>query len=639
MFKIQTFNYLSIMFQSLILFFKKNDKRYTVNLNWGFLLTFVFFWTYSYYGAVTKFESLNEKFGVSFLLVTIYIVLLVLSFNWRSYLSDTIRFSKADIKYFFFFLFFFTVITFNNLLNFLNGDQFYHSQFSIYHSIFILKLINQKTQSFNLVQGSHLLHIINIIILLSITCFTYIILKIKSKNIKIVLLVVAFIFFRLLISYFGGSSDVHPSFRLFPLWISSSFFGINSFAFRFPQLIASTIIVFISFKTASKYLTENSAVLFSISIGTIPILLHTGILVEQSIWATVVITYILYVLYNKINQDGYEINYIRMASIISIGVLMRQSIAVCVILMFILIIIDFRRNKINREGLLIISFVLILSLPFLLSNILIKNPALSSISNEMFKGGILHSIFSGISFYSIINNFLYLTIFLPFAFFISKRSSLYFYLYLFLGILLYCEFYSIRPILWGVGRYQTEFILPFIIIGLLFVSVKFAFINTQFFTCLIILNIFVFYNFNKLNKSHQVLKYTYFNTIKRPFTYFIQSEWNYPYDLALNTVKESGFSYNFFIYGTTYGNMPEVLAGYNVGELIRYNKLNKYNTLPLESIVNNLEKNKGIELILFSDLEDSVVFNKLKKNGWLEWNKFTDKSSANSIRSLTRMSH
>lgn len=38
-------------------------------------------------------------------------------------------------------------------------------------------------------------------------------------------------------------------------------------------------------------------------------------------------------------------------------------------------------------------------------------------------------------------------------------------LILIFGLAAYCVFYSIRPVLWGVPRYQAELWLPFVILG------------------------------------------------------------------------------------------------------------------------------------------------------------------------------
>lgn len=624
------------MLQKIISLINKNNKEYTINFNWGFLISFVFFWTYGYYGALTKFDSLIENLIVTFLLSLIFIFFLNFSFHGKGYLNETFIFSKSDVKYFFFFFFILFTISFSSLFNFINGDHFYHSQFSIYHSIHILKIINQKTQSVNLIKAKYILHFINVIILVSLIWFINFISKINIKNLKIVILVCLFLIFRILIIYFGGSADTHPAFRLFPLWLSSTLFGINSFAFRFPQFFTLIILVFLTFKTTLKYLNEKMAFLFAIAIGTIPILIHTSILVEQSIWATIIITYILYNLFNKINYQSYEINYMRLASIIAIGVLIRQSIAACVIFLIIFLIIEFSRNKINILNLFKISSIFLLCLPFLFSNFLIKNPALSSIKNELVESGILYSITSGISFFSILNNFLYLIFFLPFSFLIYKRNNIYVYLYLLLAILLYSEFYSIRFVLWGVGRYQSEFVLPFIIIAILIVSFKFKFLSKHLYIILIFLNILVFYNYNKFNKHPDILKYTYFNDIKKPFGHFIQSEGIYPYSKALKSIKENGYSKSFYIYGTTYGNMPLVLSGYNVKEVFNYNQLNKNNTPDADSIFINIQKNKNLELVIFTDLADSMLFNEFKINHWIDFQKYSENSNSGTIKSLLR---
>lgn len=627
------------MLDQFFLFFHKENKNYKIKFNWGLLISFVYFWTYGYYGALTKFENLFLNVVVSIVIVVFFAILLYYTFNPKAQLVDTLILSKSDIKFFLFFLFIFFSVSFSSLILFINGDHFYHSQFSIYHSIFILKIVTKKVEKINLLEAKQVLHIINMILLIAFSLFIYLFSKITSNFFKILLTVILFLFFRIVIMYFGGSADVHPPFRLFPLWISSCVFGINNFSFRFPQLFVLVFLVFLTFKFSSVYLNEKKAFLFAITVGTIPVLLHTSTIVEQSIWGAFLITYLIFILYKKINNAEYEINYIRLVSITSIGVLIRQSIIASMVVIFLLLLLEFKEGKKNLKDFPALFSIFLLCTPFLFSNILINNPAISGIENldkNIDKSGIIYSLTSGISFISALNNLTYLLLFLPSAFVIYKKINFYYFIFIFFAIILYIEFYSIRPIFWGVGRYQSEFILPFIIVGMLNMSIILNIKNTWIYITLIYLNLIIFYNYYKLNKSPDITKYTFYDDLKKPFEHLIHSESVYPYDKALSAVKKSGYSKNFYLHGTTYGYMPEVLSGFNVEEVVNYNQLNRKNISSSDSLIYSLQKNLDIKLILFSDLKDSILFNGLMNNGWEKWKEFKDYKYSSTIKSLIR---
>jgi hypothetical protein len=628
------------MINKVKLLFTKSVNKFKVEFNWGYLLSFVFFWSYSFYGSLTRFNSLYINIFSTLLLVFIFIFLLYLSFSKEQYLKDFIYFSFFDIILLSIVFLFFFSLSFFGLYKFLNGDQFYHSQLSIYHSIFILKAINLKTPRFNFIEAKYFLQIINILILVFFLLSILLIKALKNISLKILFTILVFLFFRLVILSSGGNSDVHPPFRLFPLWITSTIFGVNSFSFRLPQFFGLIALVFLSFKISSIYLKEKIGFLFAIFVGTIPVLWHTSLLVEQSIWGAIIFSYFLYNIICKILDDSFEFNFIRMFSILAIGVLLRQSIISCLILLVVLLIIEYKNKLIKSKKILHTSIPLLLVAPFLLNTLIYKNPALSVDNiqdSQLFKGGILYSIQSGIFAISLLNNLLYLPLFLPFLFFLQNKNKIYYFVILFFAVIVHLEFYSIRPVLWGIGRYQSELTVPFVIISALTMLIYFKRFKTSLLFFLIGGNIFIFFFYNNFNKPHSKLKYTYFSEIKKPFSHFIESQNIYPYDDALSAVKNNGYSNKFYLHGITYGVMPLILGGFNINDVFNQNLLYRKNYhLNDDSIFNSLNRNQNLKIILFSDLPDSLLIDKFKKNNWKPWKTFYYPENGSIINGIMR---
>jgi hypothetical protein len=152
------------------------------------------------------------------------------------------------------------------------------------------------------------------------------------------------------------------------------------------------------------------------------------------------------------------------------------------------------------------------------------------------------------------------------------RGSL---LMVFLFAILYFMFYAAAPSAWGTGRYQAEYVAPFIVLGLF----KFALLVSRtprgsyvvglVLSLLILNNCYIFLNLPRL-----VLNLPAFSrpvTITYPTTRrmeaIVSTEVN-NYSEMLRDLKKDGFAQrSLLVDAWTYGAFPQILSGYSVGEV------------------------------------------------------------------------
>ena len=91
--------------------------------------------------------------------------------------------------------------------------------------------------------------------------------------------------------------------------------------------------MWLSQRIAGRSLTFLSSCLFGLAVGTIPVLWHVGILVEQSIWTSIIWTLLLLTLAE--NPDFTNFNWIRWFSVLSIFSLLRITAFMGLILLFL----------------------------------------------------------------------------------------------------------------------------------------------------------------------------------------------------------------------------------------------------------------------------------------------------------------
>jgi hypothetical protein len=586
-----------------------------MEFNWGRVLSFVFFWSYGFMGCFTNpLGIMNWLY--SFILMTIMLVVYNSSIKYKKEFSDKLTIYLQDVLNFLFFFFFIVIIGYNQFFKFLHGDQLSHSLVSIRHSIKILSFLFKESSKYESLEAGFFLNLMNYGLLFILLVILIIEQKLKNRRIRLIFIGVIFISFRLVIQSMGGNGDIHPPFRTFALWISSTFFGVESFAFRLPQTIALVIMMLFVYKYISLFVTKYTAILISLVIGSMPVLMASSILAEFSIWSSLIISYLLVNSFLLFFKADYTINWVRLLALICIGILMRQSLVAILPGFFILMYIkwkDWDKYIFNM-----ISVFTLIFLPYLGVVFFGHHPALNR-DNTSLIDNIAYSLNSGISLISIGNNLMYWSFFIPFCFYKVWRKSEYLVLLLVFMLSLYLIFYNIRPILWGVGRYQIELTLPFVILGI-FTLIYFTRFQkvSLILAFLLLLNIFIFKNFRSWNSSYDILKYNYYAVIKKPFGHLIESEFNFPVDVVLSKFKNSYVDNDYYYhYGVTYGVLPEIMSGFSISEVLRQIKVNnKFSSTNEDSMFIKMNTDINLKTIIFSDREDKEIIDRFLNSGW-----------------------
>lgn len=622
--------------------FAENKEIAVLPINWAAILAFVAFWSYGFFGALTaKSFGLAVNIINSLILCGIFILFLWL---WRKndLYKDSIVIRNKDVLVFVAFFLVMLILSYGNLTTSLNGDQLAHAQQSKLHGITLIEFLSNKTDFFNNFVFKYFIYIIDLLVIAAgflIYKFT------KNKNwlFKTAIFSSLFLIFRFAIIAFGGSAGPHPPFRLFPLWLSSAIFTSTDFSFRLAQFIGLIGLMWLAQRIANKKLNFINSWLFALAVGTIPVLWHVGILAEQSIWTA--ICWIIFLLYFFESEKG-KFNYIRWISIISVFALLRQTAFIALIPIFLILAIEsyksYRNETLDYKRIFLQISPVFVMLPFLLNSVINGTPAsyLGEVSSFQ---RVWMAFDSGIVFNAIMNSVGWswiIFLFIPLLFIFKNPLKISAILIFFIvGVYI---FYMITSGLWGMGRYQSEYIIPFIVLGFFlfinFITSYYGFVHKflpAFFVFLIFCNIYVFENLPSFNKPINELKITFNTDMKIRGAYAILSEFPYEYRQAFVAAKEDGYAGKIFVAGVTYGIFSEILNNFTVSE-IKAEK-NIYKEMHPDFSVESINKNNKIQLIFISDF---VGGDKLKNNlenlRWGKWKEFKNEQYGSTIFGLIR---
>ncbi len=625
---------------------KLNTEKniFSININWAAILAFASFWSYGFFGALTaKSFGLAANIVISLILSGIFILFLWLWENDDSY-KDKIIIKNKDILAFASFFLIMLVLSFNNLTMPLNGDQLAHSQQSKLHSITLIDFLSNKTEFFSNFSFKWLIYIVDLLTIFA-GFLLYKFTKNKNWLFKAAIFSSLFLFFRFSIIALGGSAGFHPPLRLFPLWLTSAIFTNSDFSFRLAQFIGLIGLMWFIQRIFNKKLSFINSWLFALTVGTIPVLWHVGILAEQSVWTAALWTLFLLYFFVYNNIDGEEKNnYIKWVSVISVFTMMRQSAFVVLLPLFLIIVADLiKRKEFRIKKIFILIIPIFTMFPFLLNSII--NGTSASYSGEISSIQRIWTAFnSGIIFNAIMNSIGWpwiIFLFIPILFFIKNPLKISAVLIFFIvGIYI---FYVIDPGLWGLGRYQAEYVIPFIVLGFFlfvnFIAERYDLARKFLPVVLIILimhNVYVFKNLSSFNKPIDKLKTTFFNQdIKIRGQYAILSEFPYEYKKAFSAVKEGGYAGKIFVAGVTYGVFGEILNDFTLSE-VKAEK-NIYKEMQTNFSAENINKNNKIKLVLISDfIGEENLKKELENLGWEKWKEFKNEEYGSTIFSFVR---
>ncbi len=603
------------------------------------VLIVVFVWSYGYMGTLTR-SSLISQIAITGCLI---VILVFLFFMHEKYLSrnasiDQMVMGNSDFKIVLSISVVIIILGSNYIFYSLVGDELSHSQSSQAHAIHGLLLLAKRLPSFITEQEMWILvwGISGFSLICSIALIYYVA-KWNFKYKYLIISVVILLFFRAIHISAGGLDPPHPPFRLFPLWLSSSIFSPSSFSFRLPGIIALGLLGLILYRILKEKISSLPFLWLSISaLLSIPLLWHTSYIVEPSIWAALFSTLFLLAF-----QSGKfeKFSFFTWFSLLAIFILMRQSLVFVAIPMLFLFITDRKTELFKnwKETIFTISPLLVV-LPFLIRSMILGTPAHSNAGIESqlnLSEKLYHVASSGMLKNIILNNFEVWSIFIIFAFIPTKNNRLKYFITLALfTVSAIIVFYSIVPFLWGVPRYQSEYVVPLIVLGAVrLLEIIFGgsnktikYIAAAGLSCLLV------YNLHTISIAHYQ-KTTKINGHKVITTHPI-----YDYRSALKTAKQDGYAGNTMTLGVTYGVMNEVLEGYTLIETLNNQRICKaVNTEFKGDDISPIVANMDIKLILISDASDKYrLYTQLIANGFVELKRFSNENTTDEIVALVR---
>ena len=220
---------------------KKIENIFSYNIkykfNFAFLLLLVFYWNHGFYGSVlTQNISLNTFF-LSTLLMNI--VVLFLSYfalgNNENFICEIQIYGK-DFFNFVLYSIILLYISFDNFISYPKYDSVITAESAHGHGIEFLRIASTLFDIPDHIKYKYLLLSFDFIVLLFISFFIFLVIKLSKRNIFIAVgfLSIFFVLTRTLIYLSGGFGSGQPPFRLFPVWLASSFFLLTNFSFKLP---------------------------------------------------------------------------------------------------------------------------------------------------------------------------------------------------------------------------------------------------------------------------------------------------------------------------------------------------------------------------------------------------------------------
>ncbi len=639
----------------------------TIRLPLAGMLAFVLLWSYGFCGALSFPGAPAAHWGTSAGLALLLGLLLWLHYRGTAGLLGRLTLSRRDLLAMTAFAAVLLPLSLSSLTRALWSDQIFHAQEALRHSTNLVNLAAARIPALGRASFISLAHLSNLILLLAGAGYLVLGRKLPSRA-AIPLAAGLFLLLRLYHwFYFAGTPltesywSPHPPFRLFPLWLAGTLLPPSPFAFRFAQFAGLLLLAWAVFRLAAGRLPPVSAWLFALAAASVPVLWHVGILAEQSVWTAAAWTIFLLLFAAR---DRWETgDFVMISCILSAATLMRQSafLAFAALgLLFLARAAEERRWSWKEAGL--VALPALVMLPFLARSVLGGTPATyrpgesslipagaSAVERVVIaaKSGIVsHALVS-----SVTPPWLLL---LPLAFLAWRRgwkgwSLAVSSVSIFAGGLYL--FYSIRPILWGQGRYQAEFAAPLAILGLFsllaYLQRKAAAARVIPFAlaALFVLNAWYFLTLHRVNLPADELKRDFTGAMRKD-GYRILSEHPFPTGEALREAKEAGLAGYSYLAGITYGVFPQMLAGYTVAEVDR----TRWMQASLDQLfirtfrrapgyaadAGIIDRVPAVRAVLISDFDERPLISGLEARGWRRWKEWRDEAAGATVWGMVR---
>jgi len=605
-----------------------NWKTFEFNINLPLVVFYLNYIIYGFYGSNTGGNLINQLF-LTLTIIVFQLCLGHISSLKESFLFKKISFKPKEVLIFLGILFFISLISSNFLFNSLEGDEFSFLQLSIIHGLEASHIISEKLSFFSNISFKYLVHFLSAFFLLFNTIL--ILFTLRLSPIKRTIFVLFFlILFRSVIFFLGGGNNSpHSPLSLLPSFLMFSTFGASSFFIKLGYQLIFGIYLFFLFKKIQIRLNTLISILIILFIGSIPVLNRLSTTLTPSLFTFIVFSYLL--VYFSLQKEK---NYYLIFFVIAVGTMFRLPTLIIIIPTTILYFKDNYSNFRFDKKLFIIVSPLLIILPFLSRTIIDGSPA-TNYSNSSFSllENIIYAFETNSIFIAALNSIeIWSLVLFLFAFIFSIKNVNRFSNFLFLVVCI-SVYYSIKIDLWGLAKYQAEFILPFTIIGLIYFCIRFNFKLVKPFTYisligLVILNIISGLRYPTNNKNWE----QYLNLDNKNFSKINKESAGvirhvYTIDPAYEYVKNKNLGGALLSLNNNYGIMPEIINGFKSNEITEIQKNSVSYNLFLEKnlnknskkTINFLTKNPDIQVLILSNWNDerSDTFKELINNDWI----------------------
>ena len=453
------------------------DQQWSIRIRSELILALALLWSYG-------LERVSVPLGYGFFYLGVSLLVGFLAYLYRNehYLVSV---STREVLALVGFTLTYLLVHWQGLFYSLGGDELYHTDRAAFPLTYLYRiwepsfaetsLASLRSSMWNILDPRHMNVIdlwrilsISIVVLLGLA-FTFL----RERTVRGRVMPSA-LYFSLWILCLGSvwllgeelqlPPESHPPLRLLPVFLANLVFGLNAFAARLPGVLVCSGVSWLIFVLLRRDYPEQPGWLHaasSLALGFIPVVFYVSESVEPSIYGYAVNVLVL-VLARLYFKNG-SFQYLALASLVAaLGVLFRQSTVtnwVLVALMFCW----YRRNWNLATALKVFAPALV-DLPFLysvsqLGSVAVQNAAGGSL--ELVK----QSLLNGTAVMSVLN-----TTTLPWvvgsmlAFLsLARRLTVVELVPLILSFPAFYLFNSIWPYLCGVGRYQAEYVAPFLV--------------------------------------------------------------------------------------------------------------------------------------------------------------------------------
>ena len=591
----------------------------TIEFSWAWVIFFAFFIAYGYYGAIAPGYAAYKVNWVASLGQTILLCGIQTAFGlaaWKksSYFKDSISIYTRDLLVFFSLLLIGFVFSHERLQYSLFSDEISYAGSAHGHSIYLVLALGKYFAAFGGVTAQYLIQAVSFLMLASVGALIFFSSRWTPKT-RIIIFVILLMLGRIVFAIKGGNGSPHPPLHLLPLFLTGSLFGLNDLSFKLSYFLTYAIFLTVLYRMLLRVFSSSVSYITVLAIGTIPLLSYLSSVVEHSFWALICFTLVLVEIITS-----PKLNYPRLICFVSIAVLMRQPTFLVLLPIFLLVAIEiYQSGAISKwaKTSWVIFLPLLLFLPFLVSSLLYGTPSTDALGQGSMLGRVKLAAESGVILDSVSRSIpLWWLIFLPFAFIpllastVSRNVGL-----LLFGIMAIMVYYSINPNLWGYAKYQAEYAVPVVIVGLLllmarikqFKQAKFILIACA--SGLLTLNVMELMAQPHLKKvAGQNLEKKFDVSLEADEIKHLVAAIPYEYKEGYTFIRQERLDGSTYSIGATYGILPEVMNGLSVDavrssyDIYTGQQANRLNSMTADLRVDVIDADNRIQAVMIGPI-------------------------------------